>query len=291
HIGLGLGQFPADIGDEDLVRGLRPLQVLGPAAQFLQGGDAGMCLALVCQLGQARVDGLYVQQAQLGCCGGCCHGVPPVSAAPSLMVHGSVTRVLTMVSSRPPESVSRPRAATGSHGHSLAQCASSMRSGAPSSERASSARSWRRSAVTYTSATEACAAPRYASPAPPHTATVCTMRSRSPLTRMPCAVAGSVAATCPANSRSVISSASCPMRPLPVGADGARVARKEKAGSSYVCTSRSTAVTWSRNCGGTTISIRRSATRSCSPICPMAGSAPSCGVNSPTPATDQAQPV
>src|SRR5690606_37060767 len=142
--------------------------------------------------------------------GGCFHDLYP-------LVQASVTVAETRVSTLTPLPV-RVDAAVSSQGPSVAQWAASIRAGPLASMNSLEGR-WRRSAVRNTSTPAARAVFSSESPALPldarRAAVRDTGRDRSPATRMPQAVAGSPAAAWAANSPSVISSGSRPMRPRP----------------------------------------------------------------------------
>src|SRR5690606_28456175 len=136
-VALGLGQLPPGVGDGGAFLDLGPPQVLQAGLELGERLEHGQAAALVVELGGTGVERLHVEQTALVGHGGGGHwaapsvsSVRPLSGAPRRSVHGSVTVLLTTVRSTAPAaraSSSSRAAATGSQGHSLAQCVASMR--------------------------------------------------------------------------------------------------------------------------------------------------------------------
>src|SRR5690606_26225068 len=149
-VGVGLGLLHGEVVDDDagVAYAVQHHSVL--AREDVQLAHLGQVGAAVAQLRDLGVDLLDVEQFQLGVRIGfqrnllIRHGTgQPVTS----IVHGSVHRVLTRVSTVASHYAVSLAATTGSQVHSAAQWATSIRAG-PSFSRNSEAGWWRRSDVT-----------------------------------------------------------------------------------------------------------------------------------------------
>ena len=149
HVRVGLALLPGQVVDLHLEVPGASVDLCALGGELAQLGRLGRVLGLVPEGVEAAVELLDVEQLELGEGVGF-QGVLLEETGQTRNVQGSVTSVLTRVSTVSPRAVAASRtfrSTTGSQLHSAAQCATSTSAGPPSS-RNSPARWCFRSEVT-----------------------------------------------------------------------------------------------------------------------------------------------